>query len=189
MYIAIEGVDTAGKSTQIALLAKRYPEAIITREPGGSPIGSAIREMVLHDPSITPRGRFLLFLADRAEHIERVIKPNQDKLLICDRSLISGIAYADSEISDDEAIRMNLFATGGVVPDLVILLKLTPEELSKRLANKQHDAIEAQGINKLLAIQERLEKACRRLGLPCLVIDASRPAEDISLDIQRFIHG
>ncbi|MEO1937666.1 MAG: dTMP kinase, partial [Sulfurimonas sp.] len=97
MYIAIEGIDTAGKSTQIAALQKHFPNAIITKEPGGTAIGAEIRSLVLSAKAQSKKAEFLLFLADRAEHIQEVIKPNLDKMIISDRSVVSGVAYALSQ--------------------------------------------------------------------------------------------
>ena len=94
MYIAIEGIDTAGKTTQIERLKKHFPDAIITKEPGGTSIGKEIREMVLSAKAQSKKAEFLLFLADRAEHIKEVVEPNLDKMIISDRSAVSGVAYA-----------------------------------------------------------------------------------------------
>ena len=85
MYIAIEGIDTSGKSTQISKLAKHFPDAIITKEPGATDIGKEIREMVLSARAKSKKAEFLLFLADRAEHIQEVIEPNLDKMIISNR--------------------------------------------------------------------------------------------------------
>lgn len=80
----------------------------------------------------------MLFLADRAEHIKEVIEPNLGKLIISDRSIISGVAYAlvQGEISETAIVHLNRFATGGIYPQKVFLLKLTKEELSFRLSQK-----------------------------------------------------
>ena len=76
MYIAIEGIDTAGKSTQIKALSSHFSQAVITKEPGATEIGKEIREMVLSARAKSKKAEFLLFLADRAEHIKEVIEPN-----------------------------------------------------------------------------------------------------------------
>ena len=144
MYIAIEGIDTAGKSTQISALSKHFPEAVITKEPGGTEIGRQIREMVLSACTKSKRAEFLLFLADRAEHIQEVIEPNLDKMIISDRSVISGVAYAliQGEIKETAIVHLNRFATGGVYPEKVFLLRLSKEELEFRLSQKELDGIE-----------------------------------------------
>ena len=119
MYIAIEGIDTAGKSTQIAKLAKHFPQAIITKEPGATHIGVDIREMVLSARAKSKKTEFLLFLADRAEHVHEIIEPNQDKMIISDRSAVSGVAYAlvQGGISTTDLVALNNFATGKIYPE------------------------------------------------------------------------
>ncbi len=82
MYITIEGIDTAGKSTQIALLQEAFTDAVITKEPGGTDAGNNIRDIVLHQGLQSSKAEFLLFLADRAEHITQVIQPNTVKMII-----------------------------------------------------------------------------------------------------------
>jgi len=94
MYIVFEGVDTAGKSTQVALLHKHYPEAIMTKEPGGTELGVTLRELILHKGVKNHKTELFLFLADRAEHYKNVIVPHHDKMILSDRGVISGIAYA-----------------------------------------------------------------------------------------------
>ncbi|MEA3522641.1 MAG: dTMP kinase, partial [Campylobacterota bacterium] len=147
MYIAIEGIDTAGKSTQISLLQKAFADAIITKEPGATAIGHQIRDIVLNGDVKSSKAEFLLFLADRAEHLECVIKPNKNKMIISDRSVVSGIAYAmvKEDIALDDILKLNHFATQGHYPDIVFLLELSPEELQYRLSQKELDGIELRG--------------------------------------------
>ncbi len=172
MYIAIEGIDTVGKTTQIDLIKKRYPDAILTKEPGGSELGKTIRSLVLGENSFSNRAEFLLFLADRAEHIDKVVRPNLEKMIISDRSVVSGIAYADTDLDYRDIIEMNKFATENILPDLIVLIKIDRETLTSRLSEKEHDNIESRGIDFLLAIQERLEKAAQDLGIKLIRIDA-----------------
>ena len=127
MYITIEGIDTSGKSTQIAALQASFPNAVITKEPGGTEIGKEIREMVLSAKAKSKKAEFLLFLADRAEHITEVIEPNiKDKMIISDRSVVSGVAYAliQGAISETAILHLNRFATNGIYPEKVFLLRL-----------------------------------------------------------------
>jgi len=185
MYIAIEGIDTAGKSTQISNLAKHYPDAIITKEPGGTEIGKEIREMVLSAKTKSKKAEFLLFLADRAEHMKEVIEPNLDKMLISDRSAVSGVAYAliQGEISQTAIVHLNRFATDGIYPNKVFLLRLTKEELEFRLSQKELDGIELRGSEYLLNIQESIIKAAGLLNLELITIDATKSREDITKEI------
>ena len=177
MYLVIEGIDTAGKSTQIELLKQDYPNAIFTKEPGGSALGEKLREILLEGSlDLSKEAEFLLFLSDRAEHIAKVIKPNRSHLIISDRSLISGIAYAKTI---PQALKFNLFATQGILPDCVILLELSNEELLRRLSLKQNDRIEQRGVEYLLEIQDRMIEASRALEIPLIRINASLSKEEI----------
>lgn len=185
MYIAIEGIDTAGKSTQISNISKHYPDAIITKEPGGTDIGKEIREMVLSARAQSKKAEFLLFLADRAEHIKEVIEPNLDKIIISDRSAISGVAYAlvQGEISETAIVHLNKFATGGIYPQKIFLLKLTKKELEFRLSQKKLDGIELRGVEYLLKIQDAIIEATKLLNLELVVVDATKSIEEITKKI------
>ena len=185
MYIAIEGIDTAGKSTQIEQLTKNYPDAIITKEPGGTEIGKEIRDIVLSAKAQSAKAEFLLFLADRAEHMKEVIEPNLDKMIISDRSAVSGVAYAlvKGEISETAIVHMNRFATGGKYPQKVFLLRLTKEELEYRLSQKKLDGIELRGSEYLLEIQDALAKAAELLGIELIEIDATKQIDEITKEI------
>jgi len=186
MYIAIEGIDTAGKSTQISRIASHFNDAIITKEPGATEIGREIREMVLSARAQSKKAEFLLFLADRAEHIKEVIEPNIDsKMIISDRSAVSGVAYAliQGEIEADELVTLNDFATNGIYPQKVFLLRLTKEELEFRLSQKELDGIELRGSEYLLQIQDAIIEATKLLGLELVEVDATMSREAITNEI------
>ncbi|WP_457744011.1 dTMP kinase [Sulfurimonas sp.] len=185
MYIAIEGIDTAGKSTQISALQNHFVNAVITKEPGATKIGKEIREMVLGAKAKSKRAEFLLFLADRAEHISEVIEPNLDKMIISDRSAVSGVAYAliQGEIDEKELVTFNNFATKGLYPKKVFLLRLTKEELEFRLSQKELDGIELRGSDYLLKIQDALIQATKLLKLELIEIDATASRDEITKKI------
>ena len=186
MYIAIEGIDTAGKSTQIAALAQTYPDAIITKEPGATELGIEIRELVLSARAKSKKAEFLLFLADRAEHLKEVIEPNiNNKMIISDRSAISGVAYAliHGEIAQNELILLNNFATNSTYPEKVFLLQLTKEELEFRLSQKELDGIELRGSEYLLNIQDAIIKAAKLLNIELIIIDATQSIDAITKQI------
>ena len=185
MYIAIEGIDTAGKSTQIAQLKARYPNAVITKEPGATVIGSKIRDIVLSGTVQSPKAEFLLFLADRAEHMQEVVVPNLEKLIISDRSVVSGVAYAmvQESISQTAILHLNRFATDGNYPQILFLLQLSEKELSFRLSQKELDGIELRGTEYLLNIQNALIEAARALEIELVIIDASKPIDTITEEI------
>ncbi len=185
MYIAIEGIDTAGKSTQIALLAQKFPDALITKEPGATPVGKEIRDIVLNARAKSKKAEFLLFLADRAEHVDEVIKPNIDKMIISDRSAVSGVAYAlvQGDIKNKYLVELNRFATDSYLPKKVFLLYLTKKELEFRLSQKELDGIELRGIEYLLKIQDAMIESCKLLDIDLVQIDATDTIENISKNI------
>ncbi len=189
MYVAFEGIDTVGKSTQIERLHTLYPDALVTKEPGGTPLGRKIRHILLHEGAIHPRSEALLFLADRAEHIEAVIRPNLHRLILSDRSLVSGIAYAHAHrnFPIDRLIDLNLFAVDGVLPDLLFLFQIDRETLQKRLARKNADAIESRGIDYMLAVQESMRRVAQRLQIEYVTIDAAAPIKTITKTIYQAI--
>ncbi|MCD6260087.1 MAG: dTMP kinase [Helicobacteraceae bacterium] len=189
MYIAIEGIDTAGKSTQIARLQEHFCDAIITKEPGATSIGRDIREMVLSARAQSKKAEFLLFLADRAEHIKEVIEPNLDRMIISDRSAVSGVAYAltQGEISKTDLVALNDFATDKIYPQKVFLLRLSKEELEYRLSQKELDGIELRGSEYLLKIQDAIIEAANLLGLELVEIDATQSIETITQEILQNI--
>ena len=189
MYIAIEGIDTAGKSTQISALASHFPQAVITKEPGATDIGIEIREIVLSAKAKSKKAEFLLFLADRAEHIKEVIEPNLDKMIISDRSAVSGVAYAliQGEIDKKDLVELNNFATNNTYPEKVFLLRLTKEELEFRLSQKELDGIELRGSEYLLKIQDSIVEATKLLGLELVEVDATKSIEDITNEILKSI--
>lgn len=182
MYIAIEGIDTSGKSTQIQMLSKHFKDAIITKEPGGTKVGEKIRDIVLSAQTKSKKAEFLLFLADRAEHIQEVIEPNIHKTIISDRSVVSGVAYAliQGEISQTAILHLNRFATNGIYPQKIFLLKLTKEELEYRLSQKELDGIERRGSEYLLKIQDSIIEASNLLNLDLVTIDATKSIEEIT---------
>ncbi len=191
MYIAIEGIDTAGKSTQISALKNYFPDAIITKEPGGTKIGKEIRKLVLSARAKNKRAEFLLFLADRAEHVKEVIEPNLHKMILSDRSAVSGVAYAlvQGDVDKKDLVFLNDFATNKIYPQKVFLLRLTKKELEFRLSQKELDGIELRGSEYLLQIQENIKKASELLGLTLIEIDATKPINKITEKILSNINN
>ena len=188
MYVVIEGIDTAGKSTQLELLRKKFPNAVFTKEPGGTKLGIKLREMILNGEANSNLAEMFMFLADRAEHTKEIILKNSDKLIISDRSFISGIAYALNE-DIDKLIKLNRLATSNNFPQKVILLELSKEELEKRLSQKQNDSIEQRGTDYLLKIQARLKETILKLNISHKFIDASLKIDEIEKIIEDFINA
>jgi len=193
MYIVLEGIDTAGKSTQLNLLKDKYQDALFTKEPGGTELGVKIREMVLNGEAKSKVSEMFLFLADRAEHSFKILKKNKDKMVISDRGFLSGIAYAQAPL--EIAISLNIMALNGIVPDKIIILELSKEELEKRISLKEKDSIENRGVDYLLKTQSRMIEAINMMNemsekkIELLIIDASKSIEDISNSINSFIES
>jgi dTMP kinase len=192
MYVIFEGIDTSGKSTQVELFSQREQNVVVTKEPGGTNLGVKLREILLQsEEKLSFTAELLLFLADRAEHFEKVVKPNQQKIIISDRGFISGIAYAlanNSHISLDFLISLNRFALGEHLPQKVVLFKTDYELITTRLGNKQRDTIEQRGIEYLLRVQSLMEDVLKSLNIDYLAIDANHKIEDIYKQIQEYIY-
>jgi dTMP kinase len=189
MYILFEGIDTCGKSTQIELLAEKYPEIIVTQEPGGTAFGKKAREILLADSLASKRAELLLFLADRAEHYEEVIEPNQNRIVVSDRGFISGIGYAlaNGDFDFEELVKLNKFALKDHFPDRIILFTTNMETLKERTAAKSLDGIELRGLEYLLTVQGHMMESIIRLDIPHLFIDATDSIENIHQAILTYL--
>jgi len=189
MYVLFEGIDTTGKSTQIELLKRSHPEIVTTKEPGGTPFGEKARALLLGGEVRSKRAELLLFLADRAEHYEEIVRPNRDKLVISDRGFISGIGYAmaNGDFDFDTLVSLNRFALYDTLPDRVILFLTDESTLRQRLGEKELDGIEARGIAYLLRVQEEMKRAVKRLGIPHLFIDARLGIDEIHQTIAEYL--
>ena len=141
LFISFEGADACGKSTQVQLLAETLRtqgrELIITREPGGTKVAEKIRDILLDkELQISARGELLLYLAARAEHVQQVIKPalQAGKIVICDRFLDSTLVYQGLArgLGLTEVLRLNDFATQGLLPEVTFWLAATREVLEMR---------------------------------------------------------
>ena len=154
-FIAFEGGEGMGKSTQARILqssfAERGIEAVLTREPGGTPGAEAIREMLLHPPGEGwgPEAEALLFAAARADHVHRLIRPSlaAGKWVICDRFVDSSRAYQGyaGELGDEKVRALHEIGSRGILPDLTIVIGSTSEEVGKRLRARDGDACDAIG--------------------------------------------
>lgn len=152
-FVAFEGPEGGGKSTQLRLLARSLEERglqpLLTKEPGGTPVGERIREIVLLEPElyITPLTEFLLYTASRAQHVGEVIRPALDagRLVLCDRFTGASVAYQGYGRGLPLEV-IDLFtrqATGGLKPDLTLLFDLEPEVGLARVAQRgQKDRLE-----------------------------------------------
>lgn len=140
-FITLEGPDGSGKSTQAALLAERLQQlgfqVVLTREPGGTAVGHKLREILLDpDNQLTVMTEILLMAADRAQHVEEVIKPalENNMIVVCDRYVDSSLAYQGFGLLGDprQVKAINEVAIGGVWPTLTVFLDVQPEVGLKR---------------------------------------------------------
>src|SRR5215469_6048769 len=146
MFVTFEGIDGSGKSTQAELLAERLRaegrDVVALREPGGTPLGERIRELLLDGPEMSGWAEAALFAAARAELVERVIRPALERgaVVVCDRYLDSSLVYQGvaRSLGIEAVYELNAAATGGLLPDLTFVLLIAPEEA--RLTT--HDRIE-----------------------------------------------
>ena len=136
LFVTFEGIDRSGKTTQAWLLVEALgDEALGVREPGGTPAGERVREL-LKDPSVelSPEAEALLFAAARSELVAEVILPalSEGKVVVSDRFLDSSLAYQGGArgLGIEDVERVNHFATRGLKPDLTFLLDLSPDEAS-----------------------------------------------------------
>ena len=193
MYIIFEGVDTCGKSTQVELFEQRHKNVLTTKEPGGTKVGQKFRKILLEsDEKLSTNAELLLFLADRAEHYEKVVKPALKKsYIISDRGLISGIAYAlanHPELDRDFLLHVNQFALGGNLPDKIVLFKTDYELITSRLGNKEKDTIEKRGIEYLLRVQELMKETLEALHVTYLEVNSKDSIETIYKQIEEYIY-
>ena len=151
LFIAFEGGDGAGKSTQVALLRDAL-EAVgrtvtVTRQPGGTDLGRQIRDLVLHGDHVAPRAEALLFAADKAHHVDQLIKPAlaAGDVVLTDRYTDSAVAYqgAGRELGAQEIHDLNMWAVDGVVPDLTVVVDVSAQE-GRRRRGEVHDRLESE---------------------------------------------
>lgn len=151
LFLAFEGGDGAGKSTQVDLLADRLGQLgytpILTRQPGGTVLGQALRELVLHGDPMSSRAEALLFAADKAQHVDELIRPAllAGEIVITDRYTDSSVAYqgAGRDLGADEVHRLQMWAVHDLVPDLTVIVDVTAEE-GRRRRGAVHDRMESE---------------------------------------------
>lgn len=195
LFITLEGGDGSGKSTQAQLLTDWLEHegktVLRSREPGGTDVGTEIREIVLHHRGeIAPRAEALLYAADRAQHIATKVRPAlaRGEIVIQDRYLDSSVAYqgAGRVLGAGEVRDLSLWAAEGLLPDLTILLDLDETVARGRLDadNKRFDRLEAEKHE----FHSRVREAFLELALAepdrFLVLDASFPVETLAESIR-----
>ncbi len=151
LFIAFEGGDGAGKSTQVALLREAFETAgrmvTVTRQPGGTDLGREIRDLVLHGAHVAPRAEALLFAADKAHHVDQLIRPALDRgeVVLTDRYTDSAVAYqgAGRDLGAQEIHDLNMWAVDDLVPDLTVVVDVSAQE-GRRRRGEVHDRLEAE---------------------------------------------
>jgi len=192
-FLVFEGGEGSGKSTQAALLAERIG-ATLTREPGGTGIGTRLREVLLassdDEVPMSDRAEALLMAADRAQHCAQVLRPSLESGtdVVCDRYIGSTIAYqgAGRGLDSTELARISAWATDGLVPDLVILLVVDPAMAAERIGAAR-DRIEAAGpeFHRRVSVSF-VEQAAADPERWC-VLDGAGTVEDVSERVWRSV--
>jgi dTMP kinase len=191
MFITFEGPEGGGKTTQIGRLATHLRElgqtVVTTRQPGGDPLGQRLRALMLdqQEIDIAPEAELLMMMADRAQSVQMVILPalNSGSVVVCDRYADSSLAYqgCGRGINTESVSALNVFATGGLTPDITFLLDIEPKAGLARQAN----------INRMermdAAFHDRVRagylEIARREPERFVVIDASQPADAVEQQI------
>ncbi|MCC3292336.1 dTMP kinase [Arthrobacter sp. zg-Y1110] len=199
LFIAMEGGDGAGKSTQAQRLAAALQETgrtvLRTREPGGTPVGEQLRALVLEhgNGEIDARTEALIFAASRAAHVQQVIEPAlaAGTVVVCDRYVDSSIAYqgAGRQLGTDAVRTLNHWATGGLEPDLTVLLDVDPERGRDRrtAGDAAEDRLESEPDAFHLQIRLAFLEAAQAAPGRYLVLDAGRPMDELAETILRRV--
>lgn len=198
LLVTFEGCDGSGKSTQLRRVAARLQsmdiEVVTTREPGGTPLGEAVRKLLLDPggPERTPLAEALLYAACRAELVERVIIPSlaSGKVVLSERFTDSTLAYqgfgGGLSLSTIETI--NNIATGGLVPDLTVVLDVNdPQAVRRRMASKAKDRIELRDEGYHARVIQGYKELSRRYPERIKLIDAMLPEEEVESSIIQAI--
>ncbi len=189
-FVAVEGGDGTGKSTQVRLLhawlTERGHDVVATREPGATPVGRRIREVLLHGDDLAPRAEALLYAADRAHHVDRVVLPalRRGQVVVTDRYIDSSLAYqgAGRSLDVDEVAGISLWATGDLLPDVTVLLDLDPARARGRTARMvtDPDRLEREPEAFHAAVRQRFLDLARTDARRYLVVDADAPVEEVA---------
>lgn len=192
MFVTFEGVDGSGKSTQAQLLAERLREegreVVLTREPGGTPLGEEVRGLLLGSDRVAPWAEAALFAAARAQLVDEVIRPAlaRGDDVVSDRYVDSSLAYQGLArgLGVDRVLELNLLATAGLLPDRTFLILLAPGTAAARRTGEP-DRIEREGE----AFAENVDRAYRELARlypgRVVVVDGAQKPEDIA----EIVHG
>lgn len=194
VFVSFEGGDGSGKTTQISLLADWFSrigyEVVTTREPGGTAMGLDLRRLVLHGEDMDPRTEALLYAADRAHHVDKVVRPALERggVVITDRYLDSSVAYqaGGRELSAAEIENLSLWATHGLLPHVTILLDVDPAIGVARVPGGL-DRLERAGAEFHVRTREAyLARAAAHPGR-IVVVDAARSIEEVHAHVVELV--
>lgn len=194
LFVSFEGGDGAGKSTQIRRLAE-WLEAtghrvVLTLEPGGTPLGTLLRDAVLHGDHVGARAEALLYAADRAHHVDQVVRPALERgdVVLTDRYLDSSVAYqgVGRGLGAEDVSRLSLWATQGLLPALTVLLDIDPVAGLARVTGEP-DRLERAGDEfHRRTRQAFLDRAADDPGR-WLVLDATAPPDELAAAIRERV--
>lgn len=186
-YIAFEGGEGSGKSTQAAVVADRL-DAVLTREPGGTPLGAELRRLLLGsgDYAVSPRAEALLMAADRSQHLQEVILPAlaKDRHVVSDRSVYSSLAYQGGgrELGIENIRAVNEWAVYGRWPDIVVYLRVDREVASGRL-NRSLDRIEQEDEWFHKRVSDAFDALAAAEPARWLVVDGTQPVDVVTAEV------
>ena len=189
-YIAFEGWEASGKSTQARLLSQRL-DAVLTREPGGTALGLAIRGLLLgNGPAPTERAEALLFAADRAQHLAEIVEPAlaEGRDVITDRSYGSTLAYQGygRGQSIEELMRLVEWTSGGLLPDLVVLLTVAADTADDRLGD-QRDRMESEDSDFATRVVEGFTALAEADPDRWVVVDGAGSIEEVAARVAKAV--
>jgi dTMP kinase len=190
LFITLEGGEGAGKTTLMDRLSLHFSQSghdvVTTREPGGTDLGAKVRHLLLHEKAIqvTKKAELFLFLADRAQHVEEIIKPalKRGSVVISDRFFDSTLAYQGAARQFDlEAVeKMCLFATGELVPDCTLFLDIDPLDGLKRARNVDElDRMESEALSFHESVRAGFLDIAKKQPKRLHRIDASLSPEEV----------
>lgn len=190
MFISFEGLDGCGKTTQaqrlVEALEARGADVVSTREPGGTPLGDEIRELVLHGDHVAPWAEAALYAAARAQHVDQVIRPalERDAVVVCDRYVDSSVAYQGGGrgLGLDTVLELNLLAVGGLLPDRTFLVEVDVETALARVGDKR-DRIERAGVDFWPRVVDAYRTLAARFPNRYVVVDGRQPVDVIAAEI------
>jgi dTMP kinase len=185
MFVTFEGPEGAGKSTLIVNLANALTEEgveiVVTREPGSGQVGAAIRQLLLHGESLDPKAELFLFLADRAQHVAGLVRPTLSRgaWVLCDRHADSTVVYQGYGRGLDlgELRRLNLNATGGLIPHVTFLLDIDPKVGLARIKSK--DRLDSEPLEFHERVRNGFLTESQIDPNRWVVLDAELPPEDV----------